>query len=49
MKMLQWGRDKNVSEIARPLTYLVPSVELQWGRDKNVSEITGTISVGRAH
>ena len=36
---LQWGRDKNVSEIALMALYGKSQAGLQWGRDKNVSEI----------
>ena len=37
---LQWGRDKNVSEIVRTIVWVDRTVVLlQWGRDKNVSEI----------
>ena len=43
-EMLQWGRDKNVSEIYYFLPYLSRVTMLQWGRDKNVSEITRTSS-----
>ena len=38
---LQWGRDKNVSEIRHPRTRQNKPTGLQWGRDKNVSEIHG--------
>ncbi len=37
---LQWGRDKNVSEIIALEFQGANRDKLQWGRDKNVSEIT---------
>ncbi len=37
--LLQWGRDKNVSEITHAHFRQTPQYTLQWGRDKNVSEI----------
>ena len=37
--MLQWGRDKNVSEMMAIICPLKVRTVLQWGRDKNVSEI----------
>ena len=37
--LLQWGRDKNVSEIVIFIGICAFFAMLQWGRDKNVSEI----------
>ncbi len=39
MSLLQWGRDKNVSEIVERKVNNLTKWVLQWGRDKNVSEI----------
>ena len=37
---LQWGRDKNVSEISVRKSDMYKYTPLQWGRDKNVSEMS---------
>ncbi len=37
--LLQWGRDKNVSEMLLPQRLGSLTILLQWGRDKNVSEM----------
>ncbi len=39
---LQWGRDKNVSEMFVCTFVLKSHNKLQWGRDKNVSEMLRT-------